>query len=351
MELSIRAEKAFGNFRLTADFRASGDRIGIFGPSGGGKSTLTRLIAGLETPEQGEIVLNDSCLFSSSRRINLAPEKRRIAVVFQQACLFPHLNVRNNLLYGYRRTPQRQRSIDFDELVRILGLDGLLERGVNHLSGGEKQRVALGRAILSHPQLLLMDEPLSALDDTLRFAIIPYLRSVSASFGIPYLFISHSLLEMRLMTEAALGVANGQVAALLPVEELARRQLDSSPEGYRNLLELDAATADDGLWSYRWGERELIVSDTQSGSAGVFELPAKAITLCKRHPEATSARNLIPCRVSGFFRVGNRVGVELDCGGARLVSQVVAAAASELDLQVGSDVIAMIKASAFRRLY
>ena len=143
---------------------------------------------------------------AAAKRINLRSEQRRIAMVFQQHCLFPHLNVRNNLLYGFKRCPAEYRTIDFDTLVGVLKLEELLDRGVTNLSGGEKQRVALGRAILANPRLLLMDEPLSALDDTLRFQIIPYLKSVSEQFGIPYLFISHSLLEMRLMTDTVLVV-------------------------------------------------------------------------------------------------------------------------------------------------
>ena len=209
MKLRMRAAKSFGGFTLTTDFTTEGERIGIFGNSGGGKSTLVNLLAGLLKPDSGEIILDDICLFSDSRGINLPPEKRRIAMVFQQHCLFPHMNVRNNLLYGFKRSPPHQRRVDFDALVALLKLGELLGRGVTNLSGGEKQRVALGRAILANPRLLLMDEPLSALDDTLRFQIIPYLKSVSEHFGIPYLFISHSMVEMRLVTDTVLVVERG----------------------------------------------------------------------------------------------------------------------------------------------
>jgi molybdate transport system ATP-binding protein len=166
MKLSMTTHKRFESFALSTDITVSGDRIGIFGVSGSGKSTLVSMLAGLVEPDSGEIVLDGDCLFSSSKGINLRPEQRRIAMVFQQHCLFPHLNVRNNLLYGYKRCPEEYRTIDFAAMVEVLKLDGLLDRGVANLSGGEKQRVALGRAIMANPRLLLMDEPLSALDDS-----------------------------------------------------------------------------------------------------------------------------------------------------------------------------------------
>src|SRR6185369_8954021 len=238
MQLSMTTRKSFGAFTLTTDFNVSGDRVGIFGVSGSGKSTLVSMLAGLVEPDDGEIVLDGDCLFSSAQVINLRPEQRRISMVFQQHCLFPHLSVRNNLLYGFNRCPKNLRTIDFDTLVAVLKLDGLLGRGVTKLSGGEKQRVALGRAILANPRLLLMDEPLSALDDSLRFQIIPYLKSVSEQFCIPYLFISHSLLEMRLMSDQVLNVAGGRIIGISTAEELARQRLGASQIGYINLLRL-----------------------------------------------------------------------------------------------------------------
>lgn len=351
MNLSMQVTKCFGSFTLTTDFTAQGDRIGIFGKSGGGKSTLVNLLAGLLEPDRGEIILDGTCLYSSSRGINLPPEQRRIAMVFQHHCLFPHLNVRSNLLYGFKRCPPHQRSIDFDALVALLKIGKLLDRGVNHLSGGEKQRVALGRAILANPRLLLMDEPLSALDDTLRFQIIPYLKSVSESFGIPYLFISHSMVEMRLVTDTVLVVEKGRIAEQISSEQLARNRMGQSSVGFINLVELDGMTERDGLCVYRWPGGELYLSagnrDTHSG---LFELSSKDIILFKKHPEAISARNLLECRVASLFESGSKVGVELECGRGKLLAEIVPEAARELGIEQGSIVHAAFKASAFRRL-
>lgn len=351
MHLSMSVNKHFGTFTLTTGFSVSGDRIGIFGVSGSGKSTLVSMLAGLLEPDSGEIVLDGECLFSSSRRINLHPEQRRIAMVFQQHCLFPHLSVRNNLLYGFKRCPTQYRTIDFNSLIDVLKLNDLLNRGITNLSGGEKQRVALGRAIMANPRLLLMDEPLSALDDTLRFQIIPYLKSVSECFGIPYLFISHSLIEMRLMTDRALLMEKGHIVEQITSEQLARIRMGQSPVGYINLLELTDMTERDGMCAYRWKGRELLLSAENSETiSGLFELSSKDIILFKKHPEAISARNLLECRVSSLFESGRKLGVELECSGGSLVAEIVPEAALELGIKAGITIHAAFKASAFRIL-
>ncbi len=351
MQLSMNTEKRFGAFTLSTDFSIGGDRVGIFGVSGSGKSTLVSMLAGLLKPDSGEIILDGEYLFSSSKKINLPPEQRRIAMVFQQHCLFPHMNVKNNLLYGFKRCPAEMRTINFNTLVSVLKLEELLERGVENLSGGEKQRVALGRAILANPRLLLMDEPLSALDDTLRFQIIPYLKTVSERFGIPYLFISHSLVEMRLMTDTALLVEKGRIIEQTTSEQLARIRMGQSSVGYINLLELSDMTERDGICAYRWkGGEILLSSNNRETISGLFELSSKDIILFKRHPEAISARNLLECKVMSLFESGQKLGVELECLEGSLVAEIVPEAARELGIKAGATIHAAFKASAFRRL-
>jgi len=350
MQLAMKVKKGFGAFTLSTDFVVSGDRVGIFGASGSGKSTLVGMLAGLLQPDSGEIILDGDCLFSSAKGICVRPEQRRIAMVFQQHCLFPHLSVRNNLLYGYKRCPPKFRNIDFAALAAVLKLDDLLDRGVTNLSGGEKQRVALGRAILANPRLLLMDEPLSALDDTLRFQIIPYLRSVSLQFGIPYLFISHSLVEMRLMTDTLLVFEKGNMVEQASSEQLARNLMGQSQAGYTNLLKLGRSSRQNGLFAYPWGAEKLLLSVDSERDEALAELSSKDIILFKQHPEAISARNLLQCRVSALFSSGRKIGVELDCAGNILIAEVVQDAVDELGITPDSTIYAAIKASAFRML-
>jgi molybdate transport system ATP-binding protein len=351
MNLEVSLEKQLGAFSFATEFCLQCRRVGVFGPSGSGKSTLMHMLAGLLKPDRGYIRLNNDILFDGSSRVNRSSEKRRIGVVFQHAHLFPHMGVWRNLLYGYRRIPRSQRRIDPKTLVEVLNLGSLLGRGSGTLSGGERQRVALGRTVLSCPRLILMDEPLNGLDEGLKYQIIPYLKRVFAEFEIPFMFISHSLNEMRLMTDQVLEFVDGRLCTQTSAHQLALQRMETSQTGYMNLLEMHDPRPQNGLYVYRWGNQDFIVTAGGLHSKSMFELSSREITLFKCHPEATSARNMLYCRVKKIFDVGNRVGVELDCNGQHLVSQVVGEAVDDLDLEVGGEIVAVIKASAFRRLY
>ena len=349
MELIVKVQKQFGTFSLDTDFAIQGDQVGVFGPSGSGKSTLVSLIAGLRHPDRGFISLDGETLFDSDHGLNVSPEHRRIGMVFQRPHLFPHLSVRNNLLYGYKRCDPRYRKITLDTLVNVMQIGHLLDRGVRHLSGGEKQRVAIGRAVLSNPRLLLMDEPLSAVDDNLKFQIISYLKDTCEIFKIPYLFISHALLEMRIMTNRVLTVEDGRVTGQVTAEDLARERMKDAT-GYTNLLRLTAPRRINNLYAYRWGGQELFVSNGSPLAETLFEVSSADIILFKRHPEAISARNLLKGTVVDIFNTGTRIGVELQCGDGRLIAEIVKEAADELELSRGVEIYAAIKAVAFRRL-
>lgn len=350
MELNVELKKSFGQFEFNADFSVSGGRVGIFGPSGSGKSTLSNLLAGLQTPDSGTIELDGRCLFSSDQRVNLAPEKRRVAVVFQHAHLFPHLNVRRNLLYGFQRTAANRRKLKIEDVAAALDISRLLDRGVAELSGGEKQRVALGRALLTCPDLLILDEPLSALDKHLKEQIIPFLRKTLRRFAIPYLYISHSLSEMRLLTDRILLFSDGRLQQTTDAETLARQRMARSKVGYLNHLSLIAPREVGSLIGYRWGQNELLLTDHSEPKDALFELSSRDILLFKNHPQALSARNLLRGTISELVSQGGSVGVEIDCNGEKMIAQVVREAALELGLEVGGQVYAAIKASAFRRL-
>lgn len=350
MKLNVAVQKRYPGFELSVEFATGGRHLGIFGRSGSGKSTLVHMLAGLVEPDRGTIELDGETLYSSAKRISVPPERRRIAVVFQMGHLFPHLNVRRNLLYGYRRTAPELRKVDPEALIEALDLRDLLERSAATLSGGERQRVALGRALLASPRLLLMDEPLSALDEGLKYQIIPYLRTVFDQFRIPFLLISHSMNEMRLLAEEVIVLHRGEVSGQSSPDELARKRMNWTRAGYINLLKLADPRQQEGLFTYRWGGTELLMWAGGPGES-LFELSSKDIMLFKGRPEAISARNLLSCRVNAVFDLKNRIGVELVCGGEKLVAQVVKKAAGELDIRPGEHLYAIIKASAFRRLY
>ncbi len=351
MLLEVDVEKDFVDFQCRIAFSLESEKCGVFGPSGSGKTSLMHMLAGLLQPDKGKIVLNGLILFDKKTGINLPPEARRVGVVFQHAHLFPHMSVRKNLLYGLNRIVPRQRNISPEHLIRVLQIEPLLSRRVAKLSGGERQRVALGRTILACPQLILLDEPLAGLDGMLKYQIIPHLRQVFAEFSIPMLFISHSLQEMRMMTEEVLVMNHGRIEKKISTEELARTSLGSGGHGYSNLLRLESPEDLGRLLRYHWRDVPLMLVKTEDSTAGEFALNSRDILLFKKDPEASSARNMLHCIVRKSYQTDWLIGVELDCQGNTLIAEIVPQSLEELNIFPGCEVVAVFKASAFRRLY
>ena len=210
--LEFSARLALGDFRLDAAFTGAERVTALFGPSGAGKSTILRLIAGLLHPDEGRIVLAGCTVFDSATGVNLAIRKRRVGLVFQDGLLFPHLSVRQNLLYGpwARRAP---KPAAFDRTVEILDIAKLLDRAPRRLSGGERQRVAIGRALLSDPAVLLMDEPVSAVDQERRAEILPHLANLTQEFPIPMIYVSHALEEVERLAEKVVRIRDGRITS------------------------------------------------------------------------------------------------------------------------------------------
>jgi len=193
MTLSIDIERQLGNFQLRAKFDSAAGITALFGRSGSGKSTLVNVIAGLLRPDRGRVEINGELLFDSESGVDIPTSKRRIGYVFQEGRLFPHLTVRQNLVYGRFFTPAHERYVGLDQVIELLGLEHLLERWPAALSGGEKQRVAIGRALLASPRVLLMDEPLASLDTHRKGEILQYIESLHSEVKIPIVYVSHAI--------------------------------------------------------------------------------------------------------------------------------------------------------------
>lgn len=183
--------------------------VGLFGPSGSGKSTLLNLISGFLTPDEGNIFLDQHCLFDPENKINVPPHLRQIGLVFQDGRLFPHLNVKDNLAYGGFRLIKSSDILEFNDVVDLLEIKSLLSKYPNQLSGGEVQRVALGRALLMAPRLLLLDEPLSSLDAALKQQILPFLKRIKDNIQIPMIYVSHDLAEIEYLTSTVIKIDKG----------------------------------------------------------------------------------------------------------------------------------------------
>jgi molybdate transport system ATP-binding protein len=226
--IEIDVEKRLGAFTLAARFSTPAEGItALFGRSGSGKTTLVNMLAGLVRPDRGRIAIGGEVLFSSEDGIELPPERRRLGYVFQEGRLFPHYSVRGNLTYGRRHGTARDAP-GLDAIVALLGLEGLLDRRIGDLSGGEKQRVAIGRALLAEPRLLLMDEPLAALDAPRKAEILPFIERLRSALGIPVIYVSHAMEEILRLADMLVLMSEGRVAAIGTVEELTSR-LDLRP--------------------------------------------------------------------------------------------------------------------------
>lgn len=221
MQLDVDITLKQGAFTLAASFTCAQSALGILGPSGCGKSTLFRVLAGLTTPTEGHAVLGDRILFDATRGINLPPHRRGIGLVFQDALLFPHWSVEKNLRAGDKVTARvAGRPYSFDEVVDLLEIRPLLAVPVIALSGGEQQRVAIGRTLLSNPRLLLMDEPVSGLDRSLKRQILPFLADIHRAFNIPAILISHDLTDILQFTDHILLLREGKVVAIDTLAQL-----------------------------------------------------------------------------------------------------------------------------------
>lgn len=323
----------------------------IFGPSGSGKTTLLNCLAGLVSPDEGSIEFMGETVYSSAERLRVAPEKRRFGYVFQDSALFPHLNVWENIRYGYKLTPSHERSTEPEQLVELLQLSHLLDRGVGDLSGGERQRVALARALATSPNLLLLDEPLGSLDITFRGLIIRYLKQLWRELRTPMVYVTHSMSEVMALGESMLVLSGGKaVAQGRPSQVLVHHGLDTLAEyaTLENLLEAEVVTRSEGTRAaeLKLGHVRLTTVETQSepGTVVTVSIRANDIILALEVPTKISAQNILKGTVEETHSLGARVLVYVDVG-SRLVVEITPQALGDLGLLPGLDVFLIIKST------
>jgi molybdate transport system ATP-binding protein len=218
--LRIDVAKQLGEFFIEASFASEGRVTGLFGASGAGKTSLINMIAGLLTPDRGTIAIDGEMLDDTAARLHIPAHRRRIGYVFQDARLFPHLDVRQNLDYGRRMNSLAPDRVNQSRIVDLLDIGMLEDRRPGQLSGGERQRVALGRALLAQPRLLLLDEPLGSLDEERKAEILPYLVRLRDQANVPMVYVSHDAAEMRQLATQVVMLKRGRVTAFGGVEVL-----------------------------------------------------------------------------------------------------------------------------------
>jgi molybdate transport system ATP-binding protein len=356
--LEIDVSHRLGQLQLEANFSCQASGItALFGRSGAGKTSLVNMLAGLLRPQRGRIVLRGQTLFDSRRGIDLPPEQRRLGYVFQEGRLFPHLSVRQNLLYGFRRAPAAERRIGLDQVVGLLGIEDLLSRRPGALSGGEKQRVALGRALLANPRLLLMDEPLAALDQPRKEEILPFIEQLKAELDLPVVYVSHSMPEIVRLADTLVLISNGRIEAVGPLEELTSR-LDLRPLTGRYeagaVLTTTVAGQDKmfGLTELRFAGGRLKVPhlNLPLGQTLRVRIRARDVSIALAPPENISIINIIPCIIKEISEEKSpQVDLQLDAGGAPIWARITARSRAALGLRPGLQVHALIKSVAIDR--
>ncbi|MCE8024230.1 molybdenum ABC transporter ATP-binding protein [Billgrantia aerodenitrificans] len=323
----------------------------LFGRSGSGKTTLLRCLAGLERA-RGWLTVND-CRWQDDQRF-LPVHRRPLGYVFQEASLFPHLRVRDNLRYGYRRVPADRRRVDFDETVRLLGVEALLERYPQALSGGQRQRVAIARALLASPRLLLMDEPMASLDATSKAEILPYLERLHDHLEIPLVYVSHALEEVARLADHMVLLEAGRVLAAGPLQELLTRS--DLPLAHADnaaaVLEAQVLEYDAGqqLVTLGCGDVRLRVSREQAPTGSRLRLSVRAndVAISLSPARDSSVLNCLPARVAGIDddpHPGHRL-VHLSLGDQTLLARIPREAVERLALAPGMAVHAQVRARA-----
>ena len=343
--------KRYSAFTLecAATFRAP--VTSIFGPSGHGKTTLLNCIAGLARPDDGVITVLGTTVFSAADRTRVPPEKRRFGYVFQDAALFPNMNVRKNVLYGYNITPPALRDANPDQLFDLFDLENLLDRRVDTLSGGERQRVALARALASSPRLLLLDEPLASIDAAFKGVIIRYLKRVRDDLGTPMIYVSHSVSEVVALAEDMLVLSKGRPVAQGPPSDVLVQPGVGAMTDYGALENLLDATVVDlapeqGLTTVDVGGVTLAApyADASTGDLVTVSIRAGDIILTLDVPSRISAQNILPGTISELHVHGPRVLARVDVG-VELVVELTPRAVTDLALHSGLPVYLIVKSN------
>ena len=365
--LSLDVKRRSGDFSINAKIEAGPGITSLFGKSGAGKSTIVAMLAGLIKPDSGHIRIGAHTLFDSAQGIDIAPERRHVGYVFQDARLFPHLSVAKNLRYGLGRLEAAKRTETFERVVALLGLGHLLERRPANLSGGEKQRVAIGRALLSNPRILLMDEPLASLDAARKSEILPYIERLSTDFNLPVVYVSHAVEEVVRLSNTLVLISKGQVAAQGDVEDIMGR-IDLGPlTGRYEAGAVLTPTVEEHIDAHHLTRLSLLGHDMfvpkvdlPHGQRVRLRVRARDVSLALTRPKGTSILNILPCTVREIQPgAGTHVEVALsvsprsadiaESGPQTVLARITQKSLTDMKLETGKPVHALVKAVAIDR--
>jgi len=352
MSVEVALKHRYRDFALDVRFHIERPGItALFGPSGAGQTTVVNAIAGVVKPDAGHIVVNRRTMLDTQTGIDVPPRNRRVGYVFQDARLFPNMTVRNNLRFGWRRAEQQAPESEVERVIGMLGLEGLLSRKPSTLSGGEKSRVALGRALLASPEILLLDEPLAALDAARKAEILPYLERLRDEAQLPMLYVSHSLDEVSRLANDIIVLRAGRIVRQGTVfdvlSDLGLPDFTGSPPyGAVVGVEVREHRAQDGLslLSFDGGQILVPLMAGPIGSRLRVRVRAEDVMIAREAPQAISANNVLPAVIDGLQETAPlHSDVRLKCGPTALIARITRASSARLALKRGDSVYAIVK--------
>lgn len=355
--LEVALRHRVGKFEINVEFSAGpGSITALFGPSGSGKTTIVNLIAGLIRPDTGKIAIDNRVLDDTATGAHISTRHRRLGYVFQDSRLFPHFSVEGNLRYGMGAQPAGHGHTTFDQVTKLLALTNLLDRRPNSLSGGEKQRVAIGRALLSDPRLLLMDEPLASIDESRRGEILPFIERLRDELGLTIIYVSHATDEIIRLADKVIMLENGRVAANGTVQELmSRLDLKSlmGPGNVGAVLTTSFAAYDPeydlASLNFDGGTLRVPGLNLPVGTAVRAQILSRDLALSLSAPVDISVLNVFSGKVTEIGEQnGPRVDLRIDVG-TPLIATVTRKSLHDLKLEIGTEVYAMVKAVAIDR--
>ncbi len=354
MTIEVDVAHRLGAFTLEVRFTSQGRLTAFFGPSGSGKTSLVNVIGGLIRPDRGRIAVDATTLTDTASGIFVPMHRRRIGYVFQEGRLFPHLTVRQNLMFGRWFTPPQERKVELETVLDLLGIGHLLHRRPGGLSGGEKQRVAIGRALLASPRLLLMDEPLAALDEERKAEILPFIERLRDEANIPIIYVSHSLAEVSRLANSVVVLHNGRVAAAGdPAEVLSRSELvpQDAVEEAGAVIEARISQHDIefGLTMLQSNSGLLRAPylDLPAGTIVRVRIRARDVMVANAPPLGLSALNVLAGKVIELRTSGESVAeVAIDCNGVKLWARLTRKSVETLGLKPELPVFAILKSVA-----
>ncbi|MES2144167.1 MAG: molybdenum ABC transporter ATP-binding protein [Pseudomonadota bacterium] len=354
MTLEVQLAHRFRGFTLDLAFAAPPGVTALFGQSGAGKTTIVNAVAGLLHPDRGRISIDGVILLDTARRVAIPTHRRRIGYVFQEGRLFRHMTVRQNILYGAWFAGQK--ATDSTRIIDLMGIGALLDRRPGTLSGGEKQRVALARAILSQPRMLLMDEPLSALDAARKAEVLPYLERLRDETRLPILYVSHSVAEVARLATTVVLIDKGRLVRAGPAGEVLSDPAASTALGPQEtgaiVVARVVAHADDGLTRLESSAGPLWLPQPAArvGDTLRIRILAQDVMLALDRPQSISALNVVPCVVREVLAdAGPSALVQLSAGDDTILARITRRSAVSLALAPGTAVFAIIKAVSVAR--